>query len=244
MQMENSSSTEKHNVLWHNQLVRALQLIFLSLSVLSFFSAIVMSYREGRANSKWMFSLEDVLFLLLFLSAAVLLFCMVASLLSKRNILAATLMFLVSFILFVGYFINHQRVYLLGFRNYAKNILTVEEWMTISRCAQTNMKPRDSLWVAENTADSLWNSDRNAEVGSEQKLWSEFTNQTQIQKLEPYEIISVPAPGRTEIEWGSAIVGHRGIIIYSNSNDISPPDDVWLGPSFFAPDMAAFLENN
>lgn len=203
-----------------------------------------MTYRQGRANLKWMFSLEDALFLLLFLSAVILFFCMAASLSSKRNIPAATLMFLVSFILFVGYFCNHQRVFLLGFRNYAKNVLTTEDWRAISLCAQTNMKPRDSLWVIGNTVDQLWNSDSNADVGDEQKVWSQFTNHTQIQKLGGYEIVWVPEPGRTEIEWGSSAVGHRGIIIYSNTNDISPPDELGLGPSFFAPDIAAFLENN
>jgi hypothetical protein len=38
-------------------------------------------------------------------------------------------------------------------------------------------------------------------------------------------------------------VGHRGVIIYSNTNDISPPNDVMLGPLFVTPDIAAFLEN-
>jgi hypothetical protein len=241
VQIKSSSNTEKRSVRWNRPVVR---LIFFSLSVLSFFSAMVMSYREGCANLKLMFSTEDGLFFLLFLSTGILFLCTVASLRNRRNILTTALLFLISFILFVGYFINHQRVFLFGFGNYAKNVLTTEEWRTISRCAQTNMKPRDFLWVIGNTADQLWNSDSNADVGDEQKVWLQFTNHTQIQKLGGYEIVSVPEPGRTEIEWGSSAVGHRGIIIYSNTNDISPPAEVMLEPSFFAPDMAAFLENN
>jgi hypothetical protein len=198
-----------------------------------------MPYCEGLKNSIWvvppLLPAELVPLLLLFLNAVIFFFCMIHSLIKKHNVLAMTLMFLVSLLFFVGsFFIDHQRIYLYGFKNYAKDVLTTEEWRSISRFAQTHLKPGDYLRGPEKTVQD----------DGERKLWSQFTNQTQIQKLGPYVMISIPDPGRTEIEWGSALVGHRAVIICSNTNDISPPNDVFRGPLFFAPDIAVYIENN
>ena len=197
-----------------------------------------MPYCEGRENSIWvvppLLPAEIVPLGLLFLTAAIFFFCLVASLIRKCDILVATLFFLGGLVLFAGwFFINNQRLYLFGFTNYARNVLTTEEWRSIARFAQAKMKPDDYLSAF----------DIMVENGGKRNLWSEFTNHTQIQKLGPGLTISVPAPDRTEIEWGSALVGHRAVLIYSNTNDISPPDDVFSGPLFFAPDIATFIEN-
>ncbi|HEX3625575.1 MAG TPA: hypothetical protein VH280_09125 [Verrucomicrobiae bacterium] len=156
------------------------QIFCISLSVLSFILAIVMPYCEGRTNSVWvvppLLPADLVPYFLLFLSAAILFCYTVGSLIGKRNIIATALMFLVSLLLFFGWSsINRQGLYLLGFRNYAKNILTVEEWRSISRFAQKSIEPGGRLWGPAKTRQN----------DSEQILWSGFTNHTQIQKLGP-----------------------------------------------------------
>jgi hypothetical protein len=50
-----------------------------------------------------------------------------------------------------------------------------------------------------------------------------------------------PIPESTEVEWGGALVGHRGVVIYSNTNDISAPAGVLSRPLFFSPDIATFM---
>lgn len=126
----------------------------------------------------------------------------------------------------------YQQIYLLGLTHYAKNILTAEELRTISRFAQGHLSQGDHL----SAFDFVYRDD------SRQRLWSEFASKTQIEKLGPE--VTIPAPGKTEMEWGSALVGHQAIIIYSNTNEISVPDDVFAGPCFFAPGIAAYVEKD
>jgi hypothetical protein len=238
MQIEISNYNGKHSMNRFRPLFRALRLVLLSLSALSFISTIVMPYCEGRENSIWvvppLLPAEIVPLLVSFLSTAILLVYLIHSLIKNRDVLESIWTFLVSMFLFIGSFsINHQRIYLSGFKNYAKDILTAEEWRSISRFAQTHLNPGDYVSEVDITFD-----DR------QQKFWQEFTNQTQIQKLSPDATISVPDRGTTMIEWGGALVGHRAVIIYSNTNDISPPGDVFTGPLFFVPDIAVYIENN
>jgi len=150
MQIGNSSYKVEQSVRRSSTFTRVLRLVLFSLSVLSFISAIVMPYCEGRENSIWavppLLPAEIVPLGLLFLIAAILFFFLVASLIRKSDILVATLFFLGSVMLFAGFFfINNQRLYLFGFTNYAKNVLTTEEWRSIARVAQAKMKPGDYL---------------------------------------------------------------------------------------------------
>lgn len=195
-----------------------------------------MAYCEGRANATWMvpplLPAGVVPIFILFLSTAVLFFCIAGSLRTKGEIIAASLTFLLSLMLFaVSLTINYPRLYLHGFRNYAKTILTTDQWRTISRVAHTHITPGDSLREPDDM-----DQDEN-----QRSRWAEFTNETQIQKLGPYVTIYVPDPQTTEIESGSSFFGCRGVVIYSDTNNISPPKDSIDGsPLFFAPDIATF----
>lgn len=217
---------------------RLLRLFFLSVSFLSLISVAVMEYFEGRANATWivppLLPAAVVPIFILFLSTVVLFFCMVGSLLARGKVAAASLMFLVSVTLFaVSLAINYPRLYLHGFTHYAKTILTTEEWRNISRVAHAHIAPGDSL--REPDPDGVDQDE------SQLAHWGVITNETQIQKLGPYVTIYVPDPQTTEIESGSSFFGCRGVVIYSNTNNMSPPEDSVDGPPlFFAPDIATF----
>ncbi|HEV2455909.1 MAG TPA: hypothetical protein VGY98_16715 [Verrucomicrobiae bacterium] len=234
--MENPEQNGKIGTHRYGPYARALRLFCLSVTVLSFISVIVMAYCEGRANATWivppLLPAVVVPIFLLFLSAVVLFFCTVASLGVRGNVSTAASMFSVSLILFVAsFFINYPRIYLHGFRNYAKAILTSDEWRRISRVAHAHITPGDSLREPEEIDE-----DEN-----QRARWAQFTNETQIQKLGPYVTIYVPDPQTTEIESGGSFFGCRGVVIYSNTNNISPPQDSVDGPPlFFTPDIATF----
>jgi hypothetical protein len=49
--------------------------------------------------------------------------------------------------------------------------------------------------------------------------------------------------GNTEIEWGGALVGHRGVIVYSDTNNISPPNGAIYGITFITPDIGTFISD-
>ncbi|HEX3626144.1 MAG TPA: hypothetical protein VH280_12035 [Verrucomicrobiae bacterium] len=236
MQIENSSYNGKDGLHKRGLYTRLLRLFFLSVSVLSFLSFMVMPYCEGRANATWivppLFPAAVVPIFVLFLSTAVLFFCMVGSIRARGNFSAASTTFLVSFMLFaVSFAINYPRLYLHGFKNYAKTILTTDEWRTISRVAHAHITPGDSLREPDDM-----DQDKN-----QQARWAQFRNDTKIQKLGPYVTIYVPNPQTTEIESGSSFFGCRGVVIYSNTNKMSPPEDSVDGPPlFFAPDIATF----
>ncbi len=238
--MENSNNDEKDTLKRHPPYARVLRIFCLSVSVFSFSSAIVMRYCEGRANTTWMvpplFPALIVPDFLLFLSTAVLFFCMFGSFRARRNVKAVSLTFSVSFVLFVVYFgVNWPRLYLHGFKNYAKTVLTADKWRTISRAAHAHITAGDSLRKPEEIDDDA----------SLLARWAVFTNGTQIQKLGQDDTIYVYVPDSqtTEVEIGGSFVGvRRGVVIYSNTNNISPPEDSVNGPPlFFAHDIASFL---
>lgn len=161
---------------------------------------------------------------------------MFGSFIARRNLKAASLTFFLSFMLIVvSFVINWPRLYLHGFKHYAKTVLTADEWRTISRVAHAHMTPGDSFRKPE-----IIDDDEN-----QRARWAQFTNETQIQKLGQDDTIyvNVPDTQTTEIEIGGSFVGVlRGVVIYSNTNNISPPEDSLNGPPlFFAPDIAAFL---
>jgi hypothetical protein len=88
--MENSNGDEKHRLRRHGLFTRVLRLFFLSVSVLSLISAIIMRYCEGRANETWivppLFPAVVVPIFLLLLSTVVLFFCMIGSFLARGNV--------------------------------------------------------------------------------------------------------------------------------------------------------------
>jgi hypothetical protein len=234
--MANSDANGKDRLHRHGIYARILRSFFLSVSVFAFISVIVMPYCEGRANATWivppLLPAEVVPISVLFLSTAMLFFCMVGSFRVWGKVVAASLTFSVSFALFaVSFTINYPRLYLHGFKHYADTILTTEQWRNISGVAHAHIMPGDSLREPDEVDQDVHQRAR----------WAEITNETQIQKLGPYVMIYVPDPQTAEIESGSSFFGCRGIVIYADTNNMSPPEDSADGPPLFiAPDIAIF----
>ncbi|HSY19592.1 MAG TPA: hypothetical protein VK815_14720 [Candidatus Acidoferrales bacterium] len=210
---------------------------WLSISLLSFISALLMPYCEGRSNTVWaippLVPADLLPLVLLFISCIVLLVHWIRSLAARRRAFAAGLMFCGGLLLLVAWFaVDRWSMYQLGFRDYAKNVLTADEWRGISRFAQEHLKPEETLDVRWKM---LWNDEKH------RVLWSEFTASTQIQKLPPSLVIYVQ-PEYTEIIWGGALTGHRCVMVAASGNDAFQRGK----PSralFIATDIATVIED-
>jgi hypothetical protein len=208
------------------------------ISLASLMAALVMPYCEGRSNSVWvippLLPAELLPFVLLFASCGALGFYWVRSLVARRHAFAVGLVFLASLLFFGVWFgIDRANLYQLGFRDYAKNALTPDEWRNISRYAQKNMVVGVPF---SETSKYLWDQK------SYDQFWSGLTNATPIRKLAPSFAIIV-RPESTEIVWGGALTGHRGVTITANGNDgfktRKPPRAM-----FIAPDIAVGLDSD
>jgi hypothetical protein len=173
-----------------------------------------MQYWESRSNSIWMgpWGLPPVLFplLLLLLSVVALGWCLLWSVLKDRDAGAVGGMFLLAVGMFVTSFVLHPD----GFPQYARTVLTAEEWRSIARLAQARLGPEGQL---PGPNKNLWEEEKC------RVLWSEFCGATQIQKLDPSLMIFV-RPEETEIVWGGALAGHRAVVIFNDGKkrDVSP----------------------
>lgn len=172
-----------------------------------------MPYLEGLSNSLWvvppMLPASIVPFLALFVSSIALAWCCIRSLLTNRSLLAVSVMLALAVVMF-GTSIILRQSYLFhrGFRNYAKTVLTADEWRSISRLAQERLGPEGKLPGPDK---NLWDEKE------DRALWSDLCAATQIRKLDPSLMICV-RPEKTEVVWGGALTGHRGIIIFTGKD--------------------------
>jgi hypothetical protein len=180
--------------------------IWFFIASISFLSNLVIPYFEGRSNS-WWFPVGLLPPVLLFVSCiALFLFC-IRSVVAKRNGLAV--MLFAALLLFGASFaIRPADLFLLGFRDYAKNVLTLDEWRGISRFAQEHLRADGRL---PGPGKNLWNEK------DHRALWSALVAATRIQKLDSSLMIFVNAES-TEIVWGGALVGHHGVVIFPSKN--------------------------
>ena len=96
--------------------------------------------------------------------------------------------------------------------------------------AQERLGPEGQLPGPEK---NLW------EEKEHRALWSDICGGTKIQKLDPSLVIFV-RPEETEVVWGGALVGHRGVVIFTRKGG----DDHGAGLSrtiFIADDIATFV---
>jgi hypothetical protein len=170
-------------------------------------------------------------FVVLFVSSAALAWCWIRSVLAKRDVIAVGVMFSLSVVLF-GTSIKLRPSYLFhcGFHHYAKTILTTDEWRRISRVAQERLGPEGKLPGPEK---NLWDEKEH------RASWSGLCDATAIQKLDPSLMIFV-RPEETEIVWGGALVGHRGVIIFSNKRADEHQSQMPQA-KFIADDIATFV---
>ena len=209
--------------------------VWISIAFISFLSGLVIPYLEGRSNSFWVMPLmlpaSLFPFVLLFVSSAALAWCWIRSVLAKRDVIAVGVMFSLSVVLF-GTSIKLRPSYLFhcGFHHYAKTILTTDEWRSISRVAQERLGPEGKLPGPEK---NLWDEKEH------RALWSELCGATAIQKLDPSLMIFVH-PEETEIVWGGALVGHRGVIVFTSTRGHDERGQTTQA-KFIADDIATFV---
>ena len=209
--------------------------IWISVAFISFLSGLLIPYLEGRSNSFWVMPLmlpaSLFPFVLLFVSSVALAWCWIRSVLAKRDVIAVGVMFSLSVVLFAtSIILRPSDLFHCGFRHYAKTILTADEWRSISQVAQERLGPEGQLPGPEK---NLW------EEKEHRALWSDICGGTKIQKLDPSLVIFV-RPEETEIVWGGALVGHRGVVIFTRKGG----DDHGAGLShtiFIADDIATFV---
>jgi hypothetical protein len=204
-------------------------------ALLSFASGLLMPYCEGRSNSWWAIPPlppADLLpVLVLFVACAVLLSSCVRSVLSRRRVVTTAWLFCICLtLLVVRLGVRPADLFHRGFHHYAKSVLTADEWRSISRVAQERLRPEGRL---PGPRKNLWDEKEH------RALWVDLCGTTQIQKLDPSLMILVRAQ-ETEIVWGGALTGHRGVVIFTGS----PAEDQrsrWSATLFITDDIATFV---
>lgn len=184
------------------------RVIWTFVALVSFASGLLMPYFEGRSNSWWaippLLPADLLPLLLLFVACVILLSSCVRSVVSKRHTVVTAWMFFICLMLFVVRLaVRPADLFHRGFHHYAKTVLTADEWRSISRLAQERLGPEGRLPGPDK---NLWDEKEH------RALWSDLCGATQIQRLDPSLMIFV-RPKETEVVWGGALAGHRGVII-------------------------------
>ena len=209
--------------------------IWVFIAFVSFVSALVIPYLEGRSNSLWvippMLPASALPFLTLFVSSVALAWCWIRSVLAKRDAVAVGVMLSLALVLFgTSILLRPSYLFHRGFHQYAKTILTAEEWRSISRVAQEHLGPEGRL---PGPHKNLWDEKMH------RASWSDLCAGTQIQKLDPSLMIFV-RPEETEVVWGGALAGHRGVIIFTRKGGDDQRGRL-SQTMFIADDIATFV---
>jgi hypothetical protein len=210
-------------------------IIWICISVASFISALVIPYMEGRSNEWWTvppFLPVDIFpFIALFVCSIALLLFWIRSFSIKRDSASLGMMFLLG-VLLLGINIVLRSPYLFqrGFSRYAETVMTADEWRNISRHAQERLQPEGQLPGPDK---NLWDEKEH------RALWTELCSATSIQKLDPSLMIFV-RPEETVIEWGGALEGHRGVIIFTDKRE-NDHRSSFSQDTFIAHDIAVYI---
>lgn len=198
-----------------------------------------MPYWEGRSNSLWilppLIPADTLPLLALFISFLCLLGILIRSLIRRQNRLEVTWMFSATLIFVVVWLsIVPMARYHRGFTHYVKTVLTPDEWRDISRFAQTHLQPGEWLF-----------GPRRQKKPEDRDLWAKFTTSTQIEKLDTdFALIHVES-GSTTISWGGGLVGHRGVIVYSDGSRKESEDPPhFFRSTFIADDILVFVSSD
>ena len=188
-------------------------------AMISFSLRLAMPYLEGRTNSWWaippMLPADLLPPVLMFVSSIVLFSNWIRAAVAKRPALTAASLFFVSLLLLgFSFTVRTADIFHRGFLQYAKHVLTADEWRSISRFAQEHLQPEGRL---PGPRKNLW------EETEHRKLWSALSAATQVEKLDPSLMILVH-PGRTEIVWGGALSGHWGVTVSASQSSENSQD--------------------
>jgi hypothetical protein len=184
----------------------------------------VLPYFEGRSNHWW-----GIGFLAFLLSHVLSIFCaffllgsFVRSLFTKRHRLAKAAMLLLGPpLLYASFTLSPPGLALfhLGFTQWARTIVTLDEWREIARYTHEHKMPE---------AEPL---------SSESLYQKELASATAFGKLGYAPRIYV-TPDYTEIYWGGALGGHRYVIIFARKGG-EIPDEPYRS-TFIAEDIATY----
>lgn len=207
-------------------------LIWISIAALSFLMGLVMPYFEGRTNSWWivppLLPAELIPVLSLLASFFALFVLLVDAIIFRRHRLPIVSLFVLSFALLVGrIFIIPADIFHRGFHSFAQHTLTDEEWRAIARFAQLHISPECGFW--------RWRD-------NDPSLLTEFCASTNIEKLGSRFAIFVH-PTYTEITWGSALTGHRSVVVFTGTDTSFPKRNNPM-PLFLANDIATYVDSD
>ena len=119
-------------------------------AMISFSLRLAMPYLEGRTNSWWaippMLPADLLPPVLMFVSSIVLFSNWIRAAVAKRPALTAASLFFVSLLLLgFSFTVRTADIFHRGFLQYAKHVLTADEWRSISRFAQEHLQPEGRL---------------------------------------------------------------------------------------------------
>ena len=148
--------------------------------------------------------------LLMFVSWIFFLLSWIPLIISKRHVAVTTLLFVGGLVFFSASIrMCHAYLYQRGFCHFAKTVLSADEWRSISRVAQEQIKPEGSLF---GPGMNHW------AARADRDVWSKIAASTKIGKLEPSLMIFVRA-NATDIIWGGELTGNRGVRIFTKKSD-------------------------
>jgi len=190
----------------------------------------IMPYLEGRFNSLWaipiLFFPADLLPPLLSLVCCVLLLgSTIRAILIKRYRMAKAFLFLVGLLLLGGSVVLQIELCHRGFTQYARTVLTAEEWREIARYAQKHMMPDGERRSRAETSAIL----------------DELESATPFRKLKHSPMIQV-RPEETGFYWGGALTGHRYVVVFNHQD--GPARQGEPGGKFIAEDIATFISGD
>jgi len=163
--------------------------------------------------------------IILFSSIMLVATCLVTLVQRSNRRLAFSMLVLSGLFLAPGFVITPAKVFQIGFRQRIRSIVSPAELREIARvCA--NVLPIDGRLPGTN----LWSSLNENEYPT---TWNTLANSTAVGKFDSWMMIFNHADS-VEIVWGSALVGHWGLIIQKNgtgSGDIAPGIRTFKGPN-------------
>jgi hypothetical protein len=201
------------------------------IALAAFAARVVMPYLEGRSNDWWaippLLPAELLPMLLLLVSGGVLLGSAIHSLFTGRQRLTKVLMAGLSVFLFRASFeVEGGKLFHRGFSDYARNVVTPEEWREMARFSQAHVKRMDGF---------LGNA---AHLDVYRDFRDKPTTATAFGKFHyPPRIFA--DPGATCFVWGGPLSGHRYVVVFTEKRG-EIPSDAFSG-AFIAEDIVTYI---
>lgn len=183
---------------------------------------LLLPYVEGRRND-WMviplpFPAGALPIFFLLTACVVLASNWIRSISARRQVVLKGLLFSIGLLCLVADFrVPHAVFFLRGFSQYVRTIMTADEWRSIARFAQEHLKPGTTFHAPLKLIPA-----NETEAAQQRELWPAIKAATPIGRLHPVLTMFLDSD-KTVIEWGGALVGHRGVIVFTHQGGQLPP---------------------